>query len=431
MRCDMFRGMKNVFGFTYSQSVKNKSYKTSLIGIGIFLFVLMIAINVIAGFVTSDKKKSKGKAKKEITVDTFYYVENDAVDLKGFKEYTKYKIKELKTIESREAIDKQIGELDEAESESKVLAVEVTYDEEENIYNIYANHSGELSEEQASKVMNQFEEFYREELIDSLGIDEEILNVVLGEHAVEAVDITEADKSITVIIASIFLPMLVVFFMYMMILLYGQSIGKIIIVEKSSKLMETLLISIRPYGLIAGKVLAVYVSALIQIVVWIVSGVAGFIVGDKIAEEIFENYNNPVMNLIDLMRENAEGAFSISAVIFAVVAIAIGFFMYMVLAALASSFVTKTEELSNTSSVFQIVVVIGFLAAYMIPLMRVGGILPKLIQYIPITSPFTIPADVLIGNIGIVGGLISILIMIATSAVLIFFTGKMYKKKLF
>ena len=217
----------------------------------------------------------------------------------------------------------------------------------------------------------------------------------------------------------------------MMILLYGQSIGKIIIVEKSSKLMETLLISIRPYGLIAGKVLAVYVSALIQIVVWIVSGVAGFIVGDKIAEEIFENYNNPVMNLIDLMRENAEGAFSISAVILAVVAIAIGFFMYMVLAALASSFVTKTEELSNTSSVFQIVVVIGFLAAYMIPLMRVGGILPKLIQYIPITSPFTIPADVLIGNIGIVGGLISILIMIATSAVLIFFTGKMYKKKLF
>ena len=427
----MFRGMKNVFGFTYSQSVKNKSYKTSLIGIGIFLFVLMIAINVIAGFVTSDKKKSKGKAKKEIIVDTFYYVENDAVDLKGFKEYTKYKIKELKTIESREAIDKQIGELDEAESESKVLAVEVTYDEEENIYNIYANHSGELSEEQASKVMNQFEEFYREELIDSLGIDEEILNVVLGEHAVEAVDITEADKSITVIIASIFLPMLVVFFMYMMILLYGQSIGKIIIVEKSSKLMETLLISIRPYGLIAGKVLAVYVSALIQIVVWIVSGVAGFIVGDKIAEEIFENYNNPVMNLIDLMRENAEGAFSISAVILAVVAIAIGFFMYMVLAALASSFVTKTEELSNTSSVFQIVVVIGFLAAYMIPLMRVGGILPKLIQYIPITSPFTIPADVLIGNIGIVGGLISILIMIATSAVLIFFTGKMYKKKLF
>ena len=183
--------------------------------------------------------------------------------------------------------------------------------------------------------------------------------------------------------------------------------------------------------MIAGKVLAVYVSALIQIVVWIVSGVAGFIVGDKIAEEIFENYNNPVMNLIDLMRENAEGAFSISAVILAVVAIAIGFFMYMVLAALASSFVTKTEELSNTSSVFQIVVVIGFLAAYMIPLMRVGGILPKLIQYIPITSPFTIPADVLIGNIGIVGGLISILIMIATSAVLIFFTGKMYKKKLF
>ena len=54
-----------------------------------------------------------------------------------------------------------------------------------------------------------------------------------------------------------------------------------------------------------------------------------------------------------------------------------------------------------------------------------------ILRYVPVTSPFMITSDVIIGNIGIIGAIVSVLIMIATTVVMIIMTGKNYKKKVF
>jgi ABC-type Na+ efflux pump permease subunit len=216
----------------------------------------------------------------------------------------------------------------------------------------------------------------------------------------------------------------------MMVLMHGQSISKSLIVEKNSKLMETLLISVKPYAIIFGKILAMYTVAIIQMAIWIASGVLGFVLGDNLATKMYDGYSNPVTDVIKIMREGTT-AFTTQSYIMAIIFFAAGFLFYCVLSAFLTSNITKTEELSNGSSIYQIIVAIGYIVSYLIPLMQEKSIVVKILRYIPITSAFMIPADVIVGNIGILGSLISMCILLVTTFIMIIITGKIYKKKVF
>ncbi len=62
------------------------------------------------------------------------------------------------------------------------------------------------------------------------------------------------------------------FLMYFVILFYGMNVARSIIEEKTSRIFEVLLATIRPEELMAGKVLGVGAVGLTQIGIWIVAG---------------------------------------------------------------------------------------------------------------------------------------------------------------
>jgi len=85
------------------------------------------------------------------------------------------------------------------------------------------------------------------------------------------VDTTQAGKNADT--TSSFVAIYVLFFlMYMVILLYGMNVARSIIEEKSSRVFEVLLATIRPEEIMAGKVLGVGAVGLTQIGIWIVAG---------------------------------------------------------------------------------------------------------------------------------------------------------------
>ena len=47
------------------------------------------------------------------------------------------------------------------------------------------------------------------------------------------------------------------------------------------------------------------------------------------------------------------------------------------------------------------------------------------------TSPFILPSDILLGNIGILKGIVCIMILVVCFVILVYETGKIYKKKIF
>ena len=64
----------------------------------------------------------------------------------------------------------------------------------------------------------------------------------------------------------------VFFLMYFVILFYGMNVARSIIEEKTSRIFEVLLATIRPEEMMAGKVIGVGSVGLTQVGIWIAAG---------------------------------------------------------------------------------------------------------------------------------------------------------------
>lgn len=395
------------------------------------IFIIFFGANVIMGYMSD--KGDKKKANVVNKADNIWIINEVEINnelLEEFKEADDY----VKDSDIVVYSDKKISEVVE-DIEDSTIVINVYKGEEnedknvEYMLDVYATK--DLSKKNVKKVAKAFSKYFDDIKYNLTSLNPDVMHIVTSDYAVYSVDVNEKEESFGVIIAKIFVPMIFVLLIYFMVLMYGQSISKALIIEKNSKLMEMLLTSIKPHAIVLGKILAMYLNAIMQMGIWIISAVAGFIVGDRVAKNMFNSYDNSIIKVINLIRADSSSAFSVSAIIIGIAAMFIGFLLYCVFAALVASNITKAEELANGMSVFQMVTIAGFLGAYMLPLLQADSPIVDILRYVPVTSPFMITSDVIIGNIGIIGAIVSVLIMIATTVVMIIMTGKNYKKKVF
>ena len=215
--------------------------------------------------------------------------------------------------------------------------------------------------------------------------------------------------------------------LYFLLLLYGQSINQGVSVEKTSKLVETLLTSIHPYALLSGKVFAIVATAMQQFFLWVVALIFGIIIGNRIAFCIYPETAQSLGSMVSFLRENiGQSALSPIAVVLALITFCCGFLFYCVLAGMAGSMVSRPEEAANTQSIFTLPIVFSWLICYFATLMEKEGIL-MIVRNIPFTIPFCVPVDLLTGAIGIVQGLVSTIILLVFSIIVIMLSGRIYK----
>ncbi len=87
------------------------------------------------------------------------------------------------------------------------------------------------------------------------------------DSLLKPVDLVSKDKDVA--FASVYA---LFFLMYFVILFYGMNVARSIIEEKTSRIFEVLLATIRPEEMMAGKVLGVGAVGLTQIGIWIIAG---------------------------------------------------------------------------------------------------------------------------------------------------------------
>lgn len=431
MKKGMFTGWKDVLDFTFVQNTKTKTFKASLIGIAALIFIIFFGANVIMGYMSD--KGDKKKANVVNKADNIWIINDVEINnelLEEFKEADDYVKDSNITVYSDKRISEVVKDIEDSTIVINVYKGEENEDKNvEYMLDVYATK--DLSKKNVKKVAKAFSKYFDDIKYNLTSLNPDVMHIVTSDYTVYSVDVNEKEESFGVIIAKIFVPMIFVPLIYFMVLMYGQSISKALIVEKNSKLMEMLLTSIKPHAIVLGKILAMYLNAIMQMGIWIISGVAGFIVGDRVAKNMFDSYDNSIIKVINLIRADSSSAFSVSAIIIGIAAMFIGFLLYCVFAALVASNITKAEELANGMNVFQMVTIAGFLGAYMLPLLQADSPIVDILRYVPVTSPFMVTSDVIIGNMGIIGAIVSALIMIATTIVMIIMTGKNYKKKVF
>ena len=165
---------------------------------------------------------------------------------------------------------------------------------------------------------------------------------------------------------------------------------------------------------------------------WIAGITVGIVIGDAIAESSNPGYSNIIFEVVNLMKESDALAFSIPAIIISVLVFITGFIFYCVLAGLIASPVSKAEELASSTGIFQFIVVIGFLASYMLPVMGVDNPVVNIVLHIvPVTSAFMLAPDILIGNVAYGAGIGYFVLLIAFTAAAAVYAGRLYRNQVF
>ena len=426
MKKGLFYGWKDVFSFTFKQGT-DKKYKALTIFLAVLLLIIGMAISVIMAFV------QKAEANEVSPIEKVYLVDESELAvlyLDSFKAAQTEKFPDVVFENADKDVQTLAKEL--GESAPNDIILQITHDDDSYLLTAILPFGCAVSEGEAEDLCDELMLSMEQSKLLSSGIPMENLVVAMSNVKTTELDAGEQEKSVGEELVSMLLPMLVIMFMFFMIMSYGMSIGNVVSIEKSSKLMEMILTLTKPYGLILGKVSAIAVTAIIQISVWIAALVGGFFLGHFVAGSyIYTEYNNVLLEVFKLLG-SAEGssAFSIGAVILGLVSLFLGFLFYCMIASLVASFASKAEELSQVMSYFTLIMLVGFYAAYMVPL-KESPLLDGIIRVIPITSAFKLPADILVGNVNIWIGFAEMLILLVTTLILALVAGRVYKNEVF
>lgn len=427
-----FRGWTTVFGFTFRQSTK-KAFKVTTALISLLIIGLAIIINIIVAkpeTVEEDENKNEAIMMQEFSSINKVFISNQTglplidyttVDPKSNSE-------SLKNIEFVNVYGQSRSEIVASASKDSDQSLAVIISNEEDAYIIEAiiPYNSTIDSELAENLLSPIKSYFENNKIMQAGLNDEELSAIFTPVISSYSEFGESSNMAANIIKML-APMIFGMMLYLVILIYGQSVSKSISTEKTSKLMETLLTSIHPYAMITGKVLAVTVTALLQFVTWLLAAITGLYGGNAIAHQIYPSYENSVISFIHFIRDNiGETGLSIPAVLLAVLTFGVGFLFYCVLAALTGSMVSKPEDVASTQGLFQLPVVLSWLVSYFAPLMGKDTLI-TITRYFPLTSPFCAPADLITGSIGLGEGLLSLLILTAFSLAFIVLAAKTYK----
>lgn len=426
MNKGMFSGWRDVFSFTLRQAT-GKKFRSVTIVLALVMLAAGVAVSTIMAFV---QKTEDGKLSP---IGQVYVVDNSELEvlyLEGFQERYGETFPDISFVEAKHPAEELAVTLGEQEPESVILEIGRTA--QGYLLTVVLPYGSEIDKEDAEDLCEAFASVMEQSKLLSSGIPMEKLVLAMSGVQSSQLDAGEEERSIGEQLVAMLAPMLIIFFMYFMTLMYGMSVGNTVSVEKCSKLMEMMLTLTRPYGLIFGKVLAITVTAIGQILLWIGCLVGGFFLGHGIAGAvIYPDYHNLLLEIFVLLKgQVGSTAFTPGAMILAVFTLCLSFLFYCMLAGLIASFASKAEELGQVMSFYQLSMIAGFFGSYMLPLQEKEW-LNTILRIVPLTSAYMLPGDILVGNVTVPEGLLFVAVLMAFTAVLVVLTGRVYRNQLF
>ncbi|MBN1250738.1 MAG: ABC transporter permease [Bacteroidales bacterium] len=150
-------------------------------------------------------------------------------------------------------------------------------------------------------ISSKIEAKIRTDKLKELGIEEEIVNSVNPDIHIQTIKIksdgSEELSSTEVAIAIGFISGLLI---YMFIFMYGAMVMRGVIEEKTNRVVEILISSVKPFQLMMGKIIGIALVALTQFFLWIVLGIA--IV--SVAQSVMGNSFSESQQLTEQMMPN-------------------------------------------------------------------------------------------------------------------------------
>ncbi|HEU5475726.1 MAG TPA: ABC transporter permease [Actinophytocola sp.] len=193
---------------------------------------------------------------------------------------------------------------------------------------------------------------------------------------------------------------------YMALLLNGTTVATGVVEEKSSRVVELLLATIRPWQLMAGKVAGIGLVGLIQIVVIGVVGVVAALA-------------------IGALTISASAAFG--TVVWLIVWFLLGFVMYSLVFAALAALVSRQEDVQGVITPPMMVVVLGYVLGISILPSDPDNKLCEVLSVIPFFAPTMMPMRLAMGGVPGWQAALSVVLVVLTIPALVWLSGRIYR----
>lgn len=193
---------------------------------------------------------------------------------------------------------------------------------------------------------------------------------------------------------------------YLALISTGQSVAQGVVEEKSSRVVELLLATVRPWQLMAGKVLGIGLVGLIQVaVVGVVGIVAGQLTGTL----------------------TLSFAASASVVLWLVVWFVLGFTLYSLVFAGAGALVSRQEDVGGVTTPAMMFLVVGYVVGISVLPADPSNTIVSIMSLIPVFSPTLMPMRLAMGGVPLWQTLVSLGLALAVVPVLVVGAGRIYR----
>jgi ABC-2 type transport system permease protein len=384
------RDIFTVVKFTMKDMVKRKSFIISTLIILTFIVVGFNVPNLIKSF------NGDNSGNKLLIIDSKNVFEGTLENLKQMDLGYEFEVtnEDLKFEDVKRKIeDKEIKEAIIINSENEKIKIS------------YIVENTTMMNEIPEGCINALTSIYSSLKISKLGLTEEQLQSITPNFEFDLKQTEEKSAN-----GNVFAMMMMSIVLFYAIYFCAYQVSSSITTEKTSKIIETLVTSTSPKTIVLGKTIGIGTVGLAQMILIV-----------AIALISAKTFLEPGLLDSILDMSNITPYLGIMTAIYFI----LGYLAYALLYALTGSTVSKPEDIQSANSPVAILAVIGFYLAYF-SMMNPSSSVNKIAGIVPISSPFCMPLRVMMGTATTGEVITSVLVLIATTALVAMLAIKVY-----
>lgn len=287
---------------------------------------------------------------------------------------------------------------------------------------IYANNHAEIYGQTASDFRKNeaIEDAITKAVIDQRlarsGLDGDRIRTLMRPVDLEAFKLSEEGREQKESEMKVVVAWILCFFLYMAMILYGTIILRSVLEEKTSRVVESVISSVKPFYLMAGKLLGVGAMGLLQFLIW--ATVAGLVslYGISLAA-MFGAPAGPGMELTQI---------PVAVLGFFVLFFVLGYFLYASLYAGVGSLVNSDQDAQHLAMPITLVFVVAFLSSIYI-INNPTAPATQVLSMIPFFAPITMMTRIALETVTPWEIALSIALMVLTLIGCVWLSGKIFR----
>ena len=442
MKNDAARGWKKVFGFTFTQQVHSKSFIVGTVIVCIIVMLLVGGVNIIPKLAGAGELLTGDISSETIDLSAVYLIDDSGTltaDDTAVLEQSGVKLSET---------DKSAAELIDALSQADAgkALVTVTADQSDGEvlgYAVKTYYSPDTDSGSVDTLSGLVSGLVTYRNMMNAGVSPE--NYAATQRYVTASKIQAgADEwNVFETMINYVVPMVISLVLFILIFAYGQMVAQSIATEKTSRVMELLLTSVRPLAIVIGKVLAMGLVSLLQfMLIGAVGGISFAVTAPfGIGGDLIKIMQNTELQVGEnaAIAEAVNGSFgSLSPLTFILIFVifVLGFLLFALIAALVGASVSRMEDLAQAMQPYSLLGVLGFYLAYFPSIMTMDSLdtgaasdnaMQTFACFFPVSSPFALPSALLLGNLSLPEVLLAVLILAASVVLVAVIVARVYE----